>query len=332
LAIAREKASKIMKLVTIDRPPDGRVGALIGDEVLDLGMAYDVFPVARWVPPAILDVLAAGKDGLDLIRRLIARVENASDLVKDSLREKGALSPIKGTRLKAPIQHPGILFSHGRAYHSHLAEMAKGGPVNIPEQPGGFLKNSNAIIGPGAPIVLPSQAADMVDFEAEISIVFSRPCHRVSKGNAMDYVLGFTILNDVSARNWGPTIVTKGNDINRMGKQFATFAPLGPCIATCDEFADPQSHHVVTRLNGRVMQDAWTKDLIWTIPELIEYYSYWYPFRAGDIMTTGTPAGVGYGREPKVFMKPGDIIAITVDGIGELSNPVIMDTVLAASN
>jgi acylpyruvate hydrolase len=310
-----------VRLVTLDRPPKGRSGALIGDEVLDFGMAGEIFPLASWIPADMVDIIATGPEGLAIVKSLVDRVTNASEAQKKSLRETGALVPAKGTRLRAPVR-PGIVFSHGRAYGSHRKEMGSAA-VNPEEKPGGFLKNISAVIGPGAPIYVPPQAPDMLDFEGEISIVFGKFCHNVKAKDALDYVMGVTIVNDVSARDWVKTMKTHGNDINRMGKQLPSFCPLGPCIATKDEIADIMRMHVVTRLNGQVMQDSWTDDLIWNLPELIEYYSFWHPFRPGDVMTTGSPAGVGMGRKPPVFMKPGDVIAVTVDGVGTLENPII---------
>jgi 2-keto-4-pentenoate hydratase/2-oxohepta-3-ene-1,7-dioic acid hydratase in catechol pathway len=310
-----------VRLVTLDRPPKGRSGALIGDEVLDFGMAGEVFPLATWIPADMVDIIATGPEGLDIVRKLVDRVANATETQKKSLRDIGALAPAKSTRLRAPVR-PGIVFSHGRAYGSHRAEMGSA-QRNPDEKPGGFLKNISSVIGTGAPIYVPPQAPDMLDFEGEISVVFGKFTHNVKAKDALDHIMGVTIVNDVSARDWVKTMKTHGNDINRMGKQLPSFCPLGPCIATKDEIEDILRMHVVSRLNGQVMQDSWTDDLIWNLPELIEYYSFWYPFRAGDVMTTGSPAGVGMGRKPPVFMKAGDTIAITVDGVGTLENPIV---------
>lgn len=140
----------------------------------------------------------------------------------------------------------------------------------------------------------------------------------------MEAVAGYTLINDVSARNWVENFIATGDaDLNRMGKQLPGFCPMGPVIVTADEVADPHDVTLTTRLNDTVMQSAHTSDLIWRIPALIAYFSRWYPFRPGDILTTGSPAGVGYGRTPKIFMKPGDTIAVTVDRIGTLSNPIV---------
>ncbi len=306
-----------MKLVTLSIPPGGRTGVVIGYDVLDFALATPLLPLAGWVPPDMRDLLAAGSEGLDLVRRLIDRVQSGD--MASRLRATGALKPLASTPLLAPVPRPGIVLSHGRAYKSHLAEMNSKGE----EDPHAFMKNVNAIIGPGAPIILPSQCGDMVDLEGEFSVVFGARCNNVGEAQAMDHVAGFTLINDVSARNWVEQFQrTKDPDQNRMGKNLPTFCPMGPVIATKDEIADPDDVHMVTALNGKVMQDSRTSDLIWNIRQLIAYYSRWYPFMPGDVMTTGSPAGVGYGRNPKIFMKPGDVVTATVEEVGTLSNPV----------
>jgi acylpyruvate hydrolase len=306
-----------MRLVTLSIPPGGRTGVVIGGDVLDFALAAAHLPLAGWVPQAMPQLLAAGSEGFDLIRRLLDQV--AAGSTAGRLREAGALKPLAATPLLAPVPRPGIVLSHGRAYKSHLAEMnAKG-----EDEPHAFMKNVNAIIGPGAPIILPPQAPNMVDLEGEFSVVFGAPCHNVTKAEAMERVAGYTLINDVSARDWVPEFqATRDPDKNRMGKQLPTFCPMGPAIATRDEIANPDDVHMVTTLNGKVMQDSNTSDLIWPVAELIAYYARWYRFMPGDVLTTGSPAGVGYGRNPKIFMKPGDMVTATADAVGTLANPV----------
>lgn len=311
-----------MKLVTIAAPPAGRTGVIVGADVLDFAAASAVLPLAGWVPLSMPALLAAGNEGLDLIRRIVDRVRSGREEVPARLRAVKALTPLAATDLAPPVPRPGIVLSHGRAYWSHLKEMM-GANAKSEEEPHGFLKNANAIIGPGAPIVLPAQCPDMVDLEGEFSVVFGTPCHHVSEAEAMDHVIGFTLINDVSARNWVENFrATRDPDLNRMGKQLPGFCPMGPAIATKDEIPDPHNVRMTSAISGKVMQDANTSDLIWKIPELIAYYSRWYRFMPGDILTTGSPAGVGYARNPKVFLKPGDVATVTVEQVGTLSNPV----------
>jgi len=313
-----------MKLLTISVPPGSRTGVLVGDEVLDFALSGQVFPLAGWVPASMSNLLAGGEEGLNVIRRQIDLLERNRQDEQARLRACGALKPRKEVRLLAPVPRPGILLSHGRAYHSHLEEMAKGANMKAPEDPRAFLKNTNQIIGPDAPIELPRLFPDMVDFEGEFSLVFGRDCHAVDEKDALEAVVGYTIINDVSARNWVEHFLkTNDPDINRQGKQLPTFCPMGPVIVTKDELPNPHDVTLTTTLNGQVMQSAHTSDLIWPISQLISYFSRFYPFRAGDILTTGSPAGVGYARNPKVFMKAGDEVAVTVDRVGTLRNPIV---------
>jgi acylpyruvate hydrolase len=308
-----------MKLVTIAAPLGGRTGVVVGDDVLDFAAAAAVLPLAAWVPPGMPALLAGGAEGLDLIRRLVDRVGPA----RERLRAAKALVPFAAVELAPPVPRPGIVLSHGRAYWSHLKEM-NGANAKSEDEPHGFMKNVNAIIASGAPIVLPPQCPDMVDLEGEFSVVFGAPCHNVAAADAMAHVAGYTLINDVSARNWVEAFrATKDPDLNRMGKQLPCFCPMGPVIATKDEIADPGNVRMVSAINGNTMQDSNTSDLIWNIPTLIEYYSRWYRFMPGDVLTTGSPAGVGFGRNPKIFLKPGDVVTVTVAPVGVLSNPVM---------
>lgn len=313
-----------MKFVTIDGPSFGRAAILLGDEVFDFARAPELDPLARWIPTTVATIMGGGERGLDIVRQVVDRLDAASDDQRADLRARKVLTPLADTPLIAPLPNPGILVSHGRAYLSHLKEMQKTDAPKVEDNPSGFIKNNNSIIGPDAPIVLPPQCPDMVDFEGEFSIVFGSACHNVDAKDAMDHVAGYTIINDVSARDWVHTFHdTRDPELNRMGKQLPGFCPMGPVVVTRDEIADPHNLELTTTLNGEIMQSASTDGLIWRIPELISFFSRWYPFGAGDILTTGSPPGVGFGRDPKVFMKAGDTIAVTVTGVGTLSNPVI---------
>jgi|TARA_B100001146_G_C15945906_1_gene333398 2-keto-4-pentenoate hydratase/2-oxohepta-3-ene-1,7-dioic acid hydratase in catechol pathway len=171
----------------------------------------------------------------------------------------------------------------------------------------------------------------MIDFEGEFCFVFGKECHRVTEAEAMHYVAGYTIANDVSARDWIPDIKAgeppfgpiHGWERNIMGKNLPGFTPCGPVIITKDEIDDPHDLHLQTRLNGEVMQDTKTDDLIFKLPEIISYYSQWYRFHPGDIVTTGSPSGVGVGRDPQVFMHAGDTVEIELEGVGILTNQLI---------
>jgi 2-keto-4-pentenoate hydratase/2-oxohepta-3-ene-1,7-dioic acid hydratase in catechol pathway len=246
--------------------------------------------------------------------------------LRQRLRERGVLLSQERVTLAAPIPEPGVILSAGMNFRAHLEEMN----TPVPKQPTAFIKSSAAVIGPGEAIRPPKSAADMVDWEGEFSAVIGRPCHNVSAAEALDYVAGYTLINDVSARDWvAPVFSATGTmgpilawEANILGKQFPTFCPLGPVIVTKDEIPDPDDVDLETRLNGQVMQKTNTSDLVFGVARLIEHFSRFYRFRPGDVITTGSPAGVGYGRNPKVFMKAGDLIEVEAMGIGVLANPV----------
>ena len=312
---------------TIDISSGGQAGALVNtDEILDFSLARTSPSLARWIPDSILGILEAGQKGLDFVRRLVDEVEEATESEREGLRERGALLPLATTQLLAPVPQPAFILSTGLNYGQHLKEM--GAPR--PPHPAAFIKNATSVIGPGSPIILPPQFPDMVDFEGELSFIFGHACHNVAAEDAMDYVAGYTIVNDVSARDWvaatqrakEPMEAVHAWWVNLMGKQLPTFCPMGPLLVTRDEIADPHELNLTTTLNGEVMQSANTNDLLFKLPELIAYFSKWYCFRPGDVITTGSPAGVGFARDPKVFMKAGDVVAVQVDGVGTLSNPV----------
>ena len=222
--------------------------------MLDFALAASVLPLAGWVPQAMqLSSPRAARASTSSAASWAGSDRDGTTLPRGSTRR--ALRPLAATALLAPVPRPGIVLSHGRAYKSHLKEMNSKGE----DEPHAFMKNVNAIIGSGAPIILPPQCADMVDLEGEFSVVFGAPCHNVTEAEAMDYVIGYTLINDVSARNWVPQFQqTRDPDQNRMGKQLPSFCPMGPAIATKDEIPDPNDVHMVTALNGQVMQDSRT--------------------------------------------------------------------------
>jgi 2-keto-4-pentenoate hydratase/2-oxohepta-3-ene-1,7-dioic acid hydratase in catechol pathway len=312
-----------VRLVTLA----GRAGAglIVGDEIADLAGCREAIAAARLVPATVRGVLEAGEAALDLVRGIADRIGGGD--VADQLRESGALIPRAGARLLAPIPDPAMILSCGMNYREHLREMNSA----VPDYPTSFIKNGNAIVGPGAPIVLPASHPDMVDWEGEFSVVIGRPCHAVSEAEALDYVAGYTLINDVSARDWvAPVFAASGVmpgvlawERNLLAKQFPTFCPMGPVLATRDEVPDPGDVQLTTLLNGQTMQSANTDDLVFGVRKLIAYYSQWYRFRPGDILTTGSPSGVGYGRSPKMFMRPGDRIEVRATGVGALANPVV---------
>ena len=322
-----------MKLVTINNSYEGQAGAIVGDEVLNLAAIRELKrpSLANWIPRSVMGILEGGPDGLAVVDRFVKTVADAGDGAKSHLREIKALTKIADTPLLAPIPRPRIAYSTGRSYKSHDEEMLKAGALkSVPPPapaPPGFFKNANAIIGPGQSIVLPNVAPNMVDWECEVSFVIGRTCHNVSKEEALDYVVGHTIMNDVSARDWVAEFRATGNaHTNTLGKQFRTFCPIGPCIATNDEVKDPHDIDFHLKLNGRTMQQDNVKNSYYRIGDVLAFYSRWLTFQPGDIVSRGNPAGVGYAQSPPLYMKPGDKIEMWAAGIGTMNLNVVAET------
>lgn len=223
---------------------------------------------------------------------------------------------VEVAKLLAPVE-PRDILCIGLNYRKH-AEEGKQAP---PEHPVLFMKNSGAVQDPGDPIVLPRRLkSDSVDYECELAVVIGRTAYNVSKADALKYVLGYTCANDVSARDWQRN---GGGGQWCRGKTFATFCPLGPCLVTTDEIPNPNALAIRTRLNGETMQDWNTNDMIFDVPTLIEFLTASTRLLAGTVILTGTPHGVGFARTPPVFLKGGDTVTVEIDGIGELTNPVV---------
>jgi acylpyruvate hydrolase len=315
-----------MRFVTIENKGDAVPGVVIGDDVLDLKACQNRLSVAGKLAGSVHAILAGGDPTISAIKRIVDRVASDGALRAD-LIEFGALTPLRRTKLMAPIPQPTLILSCGMNYHAHLREMN----TPVPKTPTAFTKNAASVIGSGDAIVLPKAAPNMVDWEGEFSVVIGKPCFGVKAADAINYVAGCTIINDVSARDWvGPIFKAEGTmpsilawEHNILGKQFPTFCPMGPVIATMDEVGDMSDLHLETRLNGKIMQSTSTSDLVFDVPRLIEYFSQFYRLMPGDVITTGSPSGVGYGRDPKIFLKPGDTIEVEVERVGILSNPII---------
>lgn len=225
-----------------------------------------------------------------------------------------AVSP---ERLLAPLE-PEVIFCIGLNYRRHAEE----GNAPIPEWPVVFMKSKAAVQSPGGPIYLPRHLrSDEVDYECELAVVIGKECKNASRENALDYVLGYTCANDVSARDWQRG-ARSGSQWCR-AKTFDTFCPLGPCLVTKDELPDPSALTIRTVLNGDVMQDWTTDDMIFDVPALIAFLSGSSTLLPGTVILTGTPHGVGFARKPPVFLQPGDTVSIEISGIGTLTNPVM---------
>jgi len=232
------------------------------------------------------------------------------------LKPTGASAAVK--KLLAPVVPPAV-FGIGLNYHKHAQETG----MEPPRYPVLFMKNPAAVTNPGDPILLhPScMAPPEVDYETELAVVIGKAAKDVSTAEALSFVLGYTAANDVSARRWQGK---RGAGQWVRGKSFDTFCPLGPELVTADELTDPQNLRLTCVLNGQVMQDANTSDMIFPVAELVSFLSIGTTLLPGSVILTGTPSGVGFTRKPPVFLMPGDTVEVTVEGIATLSNPVAL--------
>jgi 2-keto-4-pentenoate hydratase/2-oxohepta-3-ene-1,7-dioic acid hydratase in catechol pathway len=224
----------------------------------------------------------------------------------------GPLIAADKIRLHAPLSDPPRVFAIGLNYRDHARESG----MAIPTVPVVFFKLSSAIIGPGEQIILPCNSTEP-DYEAELAFVIGKGGFRIPAASWREHVYGYTIVNDVSARD-----VQFATSQWSMAKSFPTFCPLGPAIVTADEIADPHQLAIALTIDGIVHQSSNTRELIFKVPDLIEHLSSITPLLPGDIVSTGTPSGVGLGRTPKRWLKPGETVTITVEGIGSLTNSV----------
>lgn len=223
--------------------------------------------------------------------------------------------PVSAPTLLAPLPDPPRLFCIGLNYASHAAESK----MKVQAVPTVFMKLSSSVVGSGAEVVLPVNSTQP-DWEVELAVVIGKPGYRIAAADWQDHVFGYTILNDISARD-----VQLATSQWTLGKSFPTFCPLGPALVTADEIADPHNLEIRLTLDGEVMQDANTRDLIFRIPELVEYISSLTPLQPGDIISTGTPEGVGLGRTPQRWLQPGQEMVLTIQGLGELRNRTVAE-------
>ncbi len=222
---------------------------------------------------------------------------------------------LNAVRLLAPIPRPRKFICVGLNYRDHAAETK----MEIPKIPTIFSKFWNTVIGPGEAIVLPKNSS-RPDYEAEFAFVIGKGGRYISRDDWAGHVFGYTIVNDVSARDF-----QMATSQWLMGKTFDTFGPMGPHIVTADEIADPHTLDIALSIDGETLQSSNTRELIFKIPELVEFISSVMTLEPGDVISTGTPAGVGFARKPPRYLKPGDEVVIRIAGIGELRNPVVAE-------
>jgi acylpyruvate hydrolase len=319
-----------MKLVTFETGGENRVGTMQGDFVVDIAFLIDALrsgSLGVGPQPGLKEAVKmvfAGRPGpfhmIDLLqrgeawRRALEEILEAVTASQEPSRlPQGVFRPLEQVRLRAPLLRPGKIVCVGLNYESHRAEQ----DLKSPARPVFFLKSSNTICGPGDPLVLPPNSTG-VDYEAEFVAVIGKRGKGIPEERVFEHIAGYTILNDVSARD-----MQYSDRQWFRGKSCDTFGPIGPWIVTADEIPDPHSLRISLTLNGRTMQDSNTCDLIFKIPFLVSYLSQSLTWEVGDLLSTGTPGGVGHYHKPPVYLKPGDVVSITVEGIGTLTNPVV---------
>lgn len=266
--------------------------------------------------------------------KIVRYMDSAGQVLYGERADDGAVTLIRGDifgtwqatdepadvrKLLAPVP-PGVVLAIGANYRLHVEESGK----DVPQHPVLFMKAPNAVQNPGDPILLPrALQSTQVDYEGELAVVIGTTCKNVERDRALDVVLGYTCMNDVSARDWQKDW---GGSQWCRGKTFDTFAPLGPCLVTTDAIPDPNALAIRTVVNGEVMQDANTQQMIFDVPTLIEFLSGSTTLRAGTVIATGTPHGVGMARTPPRWLQPGDSVTVTIENIGDLTNPVVEES------
>jgi 2-keto-4-pentenoate hydratase/2-oxohepta-3-ene-1,7-dioic acid hydratase in catechol pathway len=283
-----------------------RLGCVFGDTWFDITKAIGddllEFPRVVFTIEEVLQV----KDGLHSL------AEQLRDLTRSSSGIQSFLFQSSDVQFHAPILRPQKLIGIGLNYKDHVEEFKK----ETPKHPLLFGMYSNAIIGPEQPIIIPP-LSKQVDYEAELAVVIGRRARHVPVQSAIDFVAGYTIFNDVSARDLQ---FSDGQWLR--AKSFDTFGPLGPYLVTPDTLRDGDGLNLELRLNGKTMQKSNTRNLIFKVPDLISHISQVMTLEVGDVIATGTPSGVGFVRNPPVFLKPGDVVEIEIEGIGLLRNPI----------
>ena len=289
-----------MKLVTFVYRGETRLGALLSERsrnfVLDFRRAQPDLPTE------MLQLLRAGKSAWALAQRATALPDESARLAEEDVT------------LMAPLPNPGKIICVGHNYPDH------GGSSSSEEYPTFFGKFSNTVIGHHQPIVYPRFPIHL-DYEAELAVVIGKRARNIDPACALDFIAGYTIFNDVTARDYQPH-----SSQWSIRKSFDTFGPMGPALVTADEIPEPGNLDLSLMLNGEERQHSNTRDMIFPIPFLMAYLARTMTLEPGDVIATGTPSGTGASRQPPVFMQPGDEVRIRIEGIGELANPIVAES------
>lgn len=283
-----------MRLVSFRKNGYTGAGILHGNGVLPLrDLGYD----------DAISFIASGENGREQVERVVSKASHRD------------LLPLDSVRLTAPVPRPGKILCVGLNYRDH----AKESKMDLPSAPTVFAKYASALVGPEEAIVLPA-ATQKPDYEAEFAVVIGKRAKKVRRSEWQNYVFGYTIHNDVSGRD-----IQLATSQWTLGKNFDTFAPMGPHVVTADEIGDPHKLDITLSIGGETLQSSNTRELIFGVPDLIEYISRMLTLEPGDIISTGTPAGVGLGRTPPRWLRPGEEVVIEIEKIGTLRNPVVAE-------
>jgi len=294
-----------MKLATFWAGGKVDCGLVVGESVVEFGAATG----GRLGPP--LEGVLCDSRAMEALRDLEERAGRDTGLVQRCGR------PLESVRFLAPVPRPGKVLCLGLNYRNHAAESGAG----VPDEPVVFSKVSSSVIGPGVAIRVPG-ASQKIDYEVELAFVIGRTVRHVAAARALDYVGGYTVLNDVSARDYQ---MEKPGGQWTLAKSFDTFCPMGPWLVTPEEVGEPGELGIECRVSGELMQSSSTDQMIFGVAEVIEYLSRVLTLEPGDVVSTGTPPGVGFVRTPPRYLRDGDVVECTVERIGTLTNPVESD-------
>jgi acylpyruvate hydrolase len=312
-----------MRLVTYQHEGQARTGVLLGESVVDLNRAYraalrhlgnasELAVADLRLPVDMVNLLHGGEASLNAAARAVAFVKERQAAGDSTLAAQGLLYASAQVELLAPVLRPGKVLCLGLNYRDHAAESG----MAVPAYPVLFHKVAGSLIGQGQAVIIP-RLSEKVDYEAELAVIIGKRGKYIAEAEALTYIAGYTIANDISARD-----LQFRTSQWTTGKMLDTFGPLGPALVTKDEVADPNALRIRSILNGEVMQDSNTSEMIFHVPFIVHYISQLTTLEPGDVIMTGTPAGVGQARTPPVFLKAGDSITVEIEGLGSLTNPL----------